>query len=69
MYTLSVSGMKEREPAPKTVCGEGAWGVDREAAFEFVFYYLTSLKKKKILREQNVLTLTKKTEVLIDAVS
>lgn len=66
---MSVSGVKEREPVPKTVCREGAWDVDREAAFEFVFYYLTSLKKKNILREQKVLTLTKKTEVLIDAVS
>ena len=44
-----MSGVKEREPAPKTAGRGGRWGVDR-AAYEFLFYCLTLLKKKKIKR-------------------
>lgn len=47
---VSVSGVKEREPAPKTAGRGGRRGVDREAACEFLFYCLTLLKKKKIKR-------------------
>ena len=42
-----MSGVKEREPAPKTAGRGGRWGVDR-AAYEFLFYCLTLLKKKKL---------------------
>lgn len=42
-----MSGVKEREPAPKTAGRGGRRGVDREAACEVLFYCLTLLKKKK----------------------
>ena len=42
--------VKEREPAPKTAGWGGRWGVDREAACEFLFYCITLLKKKKMKR-------------------
>lgn len=47
---MSVSGMKEREPAPKTAGRGGRRGVDREAACEFLFYCLTLLKKRERIK-------------------
>ena len=47
-----MSGVKEREPAPKTEGRGRRWGVDRGAC-EFLFYCLTLLKQNKTKQKTN----------------